>query len=60
MKRKANVAPSTKRWRKWYAIHGDPTRKARRIKWEHSLGKKKVREKERLYMRKYRKTHPDA
>lgn len=60
MARKSHVAASTKRWRKWYDKHGDPTRKERRIKWETSLGKKKVREKERNYMRKYRKTHPDA
>ena len=45
--RKANPAPSTKRWRKWYDKHGDPTRKARREKWEQSLGKAKVRKKER-------------
>lgn len=60
MARKANPAPSTKRWRKWYDKHGDPTRKARREKWEQSLGKAKVRKKEREYMRKYRRTHPNA
>ena len=60
MRKRSNVAPSTLRWRKWYAKHGDPTRKQRREKWEISLGKKKVRQKEREYMRKYRKTHPNA
>ena len=58
--RKANPAPSTRRLRKWYDKHGDPTRKARREKWEQSLGKAKVRKKEREYMRKYRRTHPGA
>ena len=57
MARKANPAPSTVRWRKWYDTHGDPTREKRREKWEKAHDKDEVRKKEREYMRKYRKTH---
>ena len=60
MPRKSNPAESTKRWRKWYDSHGDPTREKRREKWEKKQGKETVRKKERDYMRKYRKSHPDA
>ena len=58
--RKSNPAESTKRWRKWYDKTGDPTREQRRDKWESKQGKETVRKKEREYMRKYRKSHPDA
>jgi len=60
MPRKSNPAASTLRWRKWYDTHGDPTRKQRKDKWEKKQGKETVRKKEREYMRKYRKRHPDA
>lgn len=60
MARKANPAPSTLRWRKWFDKHGDPTREKRRAKWEKRHGKTEVRRKETEYMRKYRKSHPGA
>lgn len=60
MARKTSVAASTKRWRKWYAKHGDPTREKRREKYENKIGKEAVRKKNREYMRKYRKSHPNA
>ena len=57
MPRKSNPAESTKRWRKWYDKNGDPTRAERKERWEKKHGKETVRQKEREYMRKYRKTH---
>ena len=60
MARKTSVAASTKRWRKWYAKHGDPTAKQRREKWESKLGSEGVKKKQREYTQKYRKNHPNG